>query len=91
MDESHRSTENLCGTFAWYDRGAWLFCCSCKLLLSTSVQHSCCMCHGLFQLAVTSCRCSPEMLTEGRCSAKADIYSLGILMWEIATQVWHLA
>ena len=41
--------------------------------------------------AVATCRCSPEMLTEGRCTAKADIFSLGIVMWEIVTQVWHPA
>ena len=25
---------------------------------------------------------------QGKCTAKADIYSLGIVLWEIVTQVW---
>ena len=48
LDDTHRSSMSICGTFAWV---------------------------------------APEILLGGRVSQKSDIYSLGVVMWEIATHV----
>ena len=48
LDDTHRSSMSMCGTFAWV---------------------------------------APEILLGGRVSQKSDIYSLGVVMWEIATHV----
>ena len=33
------------------------------------------------------CRMATEVFVEGRCTLKSDVYSLGIVLWELATQV----
>ena len=30
---------------------------------------------------------APEVIMQGKCTLKADIYSLGVVFWELATQV----
>ena len=31
---------------------------------------------------------APEVITGGRCSEKVDLYSIGVLLWEICTGPW---
>ena len=67
--ETHRSM-SMRGTFAWYV-GRQL---QCLLLQADELPAEIAGCNQLLW-----CRMAPELLTQGHCTAKADVYSLGVL------------
>ena len=66
-------------------------CClpACLSLRPASHQRCCQLAYQLlprpWALPSPFCRAAPEMLWGQRCSEKADIYSYGILLWEICS------
>ncbi len=44
-----------------------------------------CPARPLVQSYGTACYAAPELLSQGKLTKAADIYSLGVIMWEVTT------
>ena len=78
QNATHRSALSVRGTFSWYAAPLQQGLQQCPAFLIRRLPY----------VRGSACRAAPEILMGGRITQKADIYSLGVLMWEIATQVF---